>query len=493
MTLIGLDLNATRARAAHGPAGAPPAGLPLEDDGPELPLALSLEGRSPEAGRAGAALARKAPHLACLDFLPQLGTQKVWAAGRHRLDAAGALGVVFAALQRRFGANDGAAAALPTYLTAEQRSLVTQAASRARWRLLATAPAPVAAALAAYEELPWSGLALVLDLDDYGLTWSAVALAGERVRLVRSETTPALGRGAWLRRLLEGVARRCIRLSRRDPRESADAEQSLYDQLADVLATHPEGGRVELMVQTPHWYQNLMLAPEELQALCAPLVGQTLTALDRLLELAAGHGPASAVLLTAPAGRLPGLTPALEDRLRAPGVVRLPQGDSDYGEGLALDEGLASARLHALGADALARAAHGLAACAARGDLPGGHHELAPLLAAPAAPRGAPRLQFRGRDYALRGTAFAIGRDPACDLVLDSSLYPTVSARHCEVVLERGAYVLRDRSRHGTLVNDCPVAQPTPLRSGDWIRLGPGGPLLRFLGHAEALPMVTIA
>jgi pSer/pThr/pTyr-binding forkhead associated (FHA) protein len=78
---------------------------------------------------------------------------------------------------------------------------------------------------------------------------------------------------------------------------------------------------------------------------------------------------------------------------------------------------------------------------------------------------------------------FTLGRDPSCDIVFESELYPTVSARHCEVVLDRSVYLVRDRSRHGTLVNDCPVMQQTSLRPGDWIRLGPAGPLLRFLGR----------
>jgi pSer/pThr/pTyr-binding forkhead associated (FHA) protein len=41
---------------------------------------------------------------------------------------------------------------------------------------------------------------------------------------------------------------------------------------------------------------------------------------------------------------------------------------------------------------------------------------------------------------------------------------------------------LRDHSRNGTLVNDRPVIGELPLRAGDWIRLGPAGPLIRFLG-----------
>jgi pSer/pThr/pTyr-binding forkhead associated (FHA) protein len=45
--------------------------------------------------------------------------------------------------------------------------------------------------------------------------------------------------------------------------------------------------------------------------------------------------------------------------------------------------------------------------------------------------------------------------------------------------------VLRDASREGTWVNDQPVTGPVLLRPGDWIRLGPDGPVLRFLGQSE--------
>src|SRR5262245_13135045 len=108
MTLVGLDLNSTRARAVHGPASGPPGPLALEDDHAERPLALSLEGRTPEAGRAAAAVCRKLPHLACTDFLPHLGGPRTWSAGRHRLDAAGAFGVVCDSLARRFAKSEGA-------------------------------------------------------------------------------------------------------------------------------------------------------------------------------------------------------------------------------------------------------------------------------------------------------------------------------------------------------------------------------------------------
>ncbi len=98
MTLIGLDLNASRARAIqgenHGSGPHIPMALPLDGNERELPLALSLEERQPRVGRAGAGLCRKSPHLACLDFLPYLGDSRIWSAGRHRLDAAGALALL---------------------------------------------------------------------------------------------------------------------------------------------------------------------------------------------------------------------------------------------------------------------------------------------------------------------------------------------------------------------------------------------------------------
>ena len=47
------------------------------------------------------------------------------------------------------------------------------------------------------------------------------------------------------------VADRCIRQSRRDPRDSASAEQALYDQLEDALESAAKGKTVDLLSQTP--------------------------------------------------------------------------------------------------------------------------------------------------------------------------------------------------------------------------------------------------
>ena len=270
MILVGLDLNATRAWAVCGAGLGPPGGLDLEDGRRDLPLAVSLADRTPVVGAAGAALPRKAPHLACVDFLPALGQNRLWTAGRHRLDAAGALSLTFQRLHQTLGRAEGVFLTLPTYLTDPQEVMALQLASKAHWPLLGTTPTPTAAALAAYERLPWSGLALVLDVDYHALTLSAVSVEADHVQVVRTHVCTHLALGAWLARLLNGAAARCVRLSRRDPRGCGDAEQLLYDQLADLLASGaPAAGLVDLVIQSPHWYQNLMLHADELAGFCA--------------------------------------------------------------------------------------------------------------------------------------------------------------------------------------------------------------------------------
>lgn len=484
MTLVGLELNSTRARAMSGSAAGSAMPIALEHDHAEMPLAVSVDGRSAAPGRAAAALCRKIPHLTCLDFLPHLGGERCWSAGKHRLDAAAALRVVCDVLSHRFSKAQGIALSLPTYLDARQRTLLSQVAGKARLRVSASVAAPVAAALAAAEQLPWSGLALVGDVDGHAFSWSAVAVRDDRASLVETAAHPGLGRAVWLRMLMDGVANRCVRSSRRDPRESADAEQGLFDQLSDRLRDDPESSRAELVIQTSQWFQNLLLEPDELRSWCEPLARRAVLAMEELQLLTASHGPAAAVLLTSTAGRLPGLAKLLEERTHLPAVVRPADAVSDFGDGLLIDEsGTSGGRVHTLEPDALALAAHRLAVRVERGELDAGHYEeLALPVGFARGDDGPARIHFRGRDHFLTRTVFTLGRDPSCDLVFESDLYPNVSARHCEIVLDRRVYLLRDKSRHGTFVNDGRVVQQSPLQPGDWIRLAPGGPLLRFLG-----------
>jgi hypothetical protein len=106
---------------------------------------------------------------------------------------------------------------------------------------------------------------------------------------------------------------------------------------------------------------------------------------------------------------------------------------------------------------------------------------------------GAPRLHFQGQDFPLPEHTFTLGRHPECDLVFSAEAFPTVSPRHCEIIYDAPQFLLCDRSAVGTLLNEAPAEPTVPLRAGDWVRLGPNGPLLRFLGQAVAADVAESA
>src|SRR5262249_22186184 len=132
MSLVGLDLNASRARAVIGAAGTVPKPLPLDEARRELPTALSLQNRHPEVGLAGAALSRQLPHLVCENFLSRLGTPQQWVAGRHRLDAARALTTVLERIHARTGIGKGVVLAVPAYLDGKQGQQIAGLATKAK-------------------------------------------------------------------------------------------------------------------------------------------------------------------------------------------------------------------------------------------------------------------------------------------------------------------------------------------------------------------------
>ena len=80
-----------------------------------------------------------------------------------------------------------------------------------------------------------------------------------------------------------------------------------------------------------------------------------------------------------------------------------------------------------------------------------------------------------GKSYAL------LGRAPHADVRFGPDHDLAVSARHAAVVLRAGTWVLRDlASTNGTFVNGTKVDGELTLADQDLIRLGDGGPLLRF-------------
>ncbi|MGH7169591.1 MAG: FHA domain-containing protein [Gemmataceae bacterium] len=86
-----------------------------------------------------------------------------------------------------------------------------------------------------------------------------------------------------------------------------------------------------------------------------------------------------------------------------------------------------------------------------------------------------------GREMLLSKSETLIGRAESCDIGLFGD--PGVEPRHARILLQQGQYLLVDAGSGGTYLNDNLITQPTPLRSGDLIRLGRN--VLRFGERAK--------
>jgi hypothetical protein len=330
---VGLDLNAGRARAeAVGGKSRP---LVLDDPDTELLLFITGERRTPEVGRAGFGVCRKLPHLVCSNFLSALGQPREWRLGRHALIAEVALGLVFDKLRGPVTAEtDAIALALPAYLGPAQVTRVGITAGRLKFPLKGTCVGALALAAdrattlltgkpAAPEpaRADWvvplrpssggPGAIVVIDADEFAVSAALVSVGVDLVRLVGSAAWPRLAVKAWKDRLLDAVADRCVRLCRRDPRDSAEAEQELFEQLDEALDRARSGQRISLCVRTAHWFQDVVQQPDEFETHCAALAR---LAGDSVRDFINGIGlaePPRAVWLTDSAGRLPGLVRAV--------------------------------------------------------------------------------------------------------------------------------------------------------------------------------------
>jgi hypothetical protein len=329
--IVGLDLNASRVRGVSV-GGGKYRPLLLDDPAEELVLFLACDRRTPEVGRTGYALSRKLPHVVCSNFLPSLARSQEWRVGRHSLHAEDALGISLTKVCTRVEAESEAAAlVLPAYLAPDQVARAVVVATRAKLPLKGTATAPLALAASRAAAVltgkqpanPSDGVVpfrpsaggpgsvVVVDADEYGLSATVITIDRAAAKLVSTAAWPRLGVRVWKDKLLDAVADRCIRLCRRDPRDSADAEQALFEQLDDALDRARAGQRVSLTVRTAHWYQDLVQPPDEFDGYCSALAR---AAAEAIRDLAAGTNlsvPPRAVWLTHDAGRLPGLPKAV--------------------------------------------------------------------------------------------------------------------------------------------------------------------------------------
>ena len=85
-----------------------------------------------------------------------------------------------------------------------------------------------------------------------------------------------------------------------------------------------------------------------------------------------------------------------------------------------------------------------------------------------------------GKEVAIRGPRFFIGRSEECNLRANSD---AISRKHCAIVIEDQDVTIRDLgSRNGTYVNGSRIEGVQKLQMGDQLRVGP----LEFLvTHTE--------
>lgn len=86
-----------------------------------------------------------------------------------------------------------------------------------------------------------------------------------------------------------------------------------------------------------------------------------------------------------------------------------------------------------------------------------------------------------GREYQVGEGPLVLGRDAACDVVIDST---EVSRRHAVIAPGVDGYTIEDTSANGVEVNGERITGRRALTRGDVLRLGPA----EFRFHAEAAP-----
>jgi hypothetical protein len=112
-------------------------------------------------------------------------------------------------------------------------------------------------------------------------------------------------------------------LCRRDPRDSAEVEQMLFDQIEEAIDRARTGQRVSLSVRSTHWYQDLVLTPADLDAFCLAMARHAADELRHLVTSLSEPEPPRAAWLTHDAGRLPGLAAALHQNMTERTNVRV--------------------------------------------------------------------------------------------------------------------------------------------------------------------------
>lgn len=334
---VGLDLTASRLRAIV--AGS--ADRPILLDGTEVDLrfVLALDRAPAGVGRVGTNLVKRMPHLAAINALGSLGTDRVWKIGRQSLSPEAAVGTAIAQAASLLNAEaESVAISLPAWLSTAQVNHVVNAATVHKLPTVGTISAPLAVALDRAPSIlsgdsvtvhdsdggadivpirPSSdggpGSAVIVDADDHALSASVVWVDRDAVRVLATAAWPKLAMPLWMDRLIDAMADRCVRLCRRDPRDSAEAEQSLFEQIERSLDGLHASRPVSFHLRAAHWVQDLTVRASDLDSACVALVNTSIANLTDLIYSSGVPAPPRAIWLTHAAARLPGLLASIHD------------------------------------------------------------------------------------------------------------------------------------------------------------------------------------
>ncbi len=479
MSFLSLDIDASRVRAVVGLPDDFPCALPLEPPDKELSMVLNLEGTEASVGRAARLVCRERSQYAHTNFLHQV-PEAVPVARLHRAEtflAPDPCASVRRVLRRVLAVSpypSGVTYCVPPYLSKRQLEVFIHLSVESGLPVAGIIASPLANVLSAYAEHPWTGSAILLDLDEHMFWLSLLKTEEGNAEILDTFGYEHLGLRHWHQKVLDGLADHCIQHTRRDPRDCPAAEQALYMQLQPIMEQCVYGHVANVTFRTRDQFHHFVLLPEHTLGFCKSLTQEIVSEVSNALRHLRSEGHTSPVLLVSHQGSL------------LPGVVGNLEHYQQRNTGQELNSLSAVASIILLPPDAGCRGAFSLAPQFLAEELPSWFvQSQAPLPIPQAIERGPARLHFRGQDYLLPHEPFVVGHSQECHLVLDPHRYPEVANQHCEIFLEDQKYILRGLSQDRTWVNEHAATNLVWLQSGDWIRLGPQGPILRFLGEVE--------
>jgi hypothetical protein len=311
MQIAALDINANQVRGARGMVGQRPQSLHFGGRQATLPLAISLEEPVLQVGRAGLACSRRAPDRACTGFLSQLGREKRWQYGRHRLDSRSAIATVCNQIRGPLAGVQGIVVSAPGYLTAEQIRLLDETLRHVGLPVQGLVNRDLAVMANNCANEPVHHIGLVVDVDDHAMTWAVCRPSDRELSCLGQHVASLLGLGVWNERVIGCVAESCIRTCRRDPRVLPEADKSVFDQLECVLDAVARNQTATIRAQTTDWLQVLTIDPADVLAACAGLARQAASVTHAALTWAETQLTSATIYLTAEAARLPGLAAAI--------------------------------------------------------------------------------------------------------------------------------------------------------------------------------------